>query len=284
MKRYTLVLLAIGLVIIFTPIKKAQAAQYLCISAWSEKEDAKCTDTIEAANDTEANDKCQAWCVDKVRCFRGNQGDKCPVPKEQGCFIGGADRVCENVTSVDPDVGYRKCKDLCAAGNKWAGHTCEAISSPCPALVDFYCMRDGECVTIQEYNSGNASVRCKMPCDDGTNKRCETRKDPCPKPRAGALSGATPEALKTAAAADLNKAEFSTPVDLINRAVRMLTAFIGSISLVLYIWSGLLWMTARGEPQKIEQARKTMIWTTLGVVVMLASYMLVSLVFKSLGV
>lgn len=99
----------------------------------------------------------------------------------------------------------------------------------------------------------------------------------------GPLAGTSLEALKEQAKS-LNKANFSGPVDIINRAIKILMAFIGSISLVLYIYAGILWMTARGESQTIERARKTTIWTTLGVVVMLASYMLVSFIFKSLGV
>lgn len=89
--------------------------------------------------------------------------------------------------------------------------------------------------------------------------------------------------LKSDAASRLNPAGLTVPAKLIGRFIKMLTAFIGSIALVLYIYAGILWMTARGHSERLEVARKTMVWTTLGVVVMLASYMLVSFVFKSLG-
>lgn len=86
------------------------------------------------------------------------------------------------------------------------------------------------------------------------------------------------------AADRLNPARISNPAQLIGRFINMLLAFIGSISLVLYIVAGFLWMTASGNTEKVTKAKSIMVWTTLGVLVMLASYMLVSFVFKSLGV
>ncbi len=85
-------------------------------------------------------------------------------------------------------------------------------------------------------------------------------------------------------AATLNKLGISNPAQLIGRFINMLLAFIGSISLVLYIVAGFLWMTASGNTEKVTKAKSIMVWTTLGIVVMLASYMLASFLFKSLGV
>ena len=96
-------------------------------------------------------------------------------------------------------------------------------------------------------------------------------------------AGKTSAGLQSDARVALNRANLKSPVDFINRAIRILMAFIGSISLVLYIWSGFLWMTASGNAEQVTKAKSIMVWTTLGVGMMLASYVLASFLFKSLG-
>jgi chorismate mutase len=80
----------------------------------------------------------------------------------------------------------------------------------------------------------------------------------------------------------LNKLGIVEPSQLVGRFIKILLAFIGSISLVLYIYAGILWMMASGASERVDKAKKILVWTTLGVVVMLASYMLASFIFKSL--
>lgn len=97
-------------------------------------------------------------------------------------------------------------------------------------------------------------------------------------------SGKSAEKLLSDASGSLNPARINQPTDLIGKAIRLLMAFIGSISLVLYVFAGILWLSASGAPDRVDKAKKVIVWTTLGVVVMLASYMLVNFAFKSLGV
>ncbi len=91
------------------------------------------------------------------------------------------------------------------------------------------------------------------------------------------------EALKASAQKDLNPAKFGAVTDVVGRAIQLLLAFIGSIMIVLYIYAGILWMTAAGNSEQMEKAKQIFVWATLGVVVMLASYLIVSFVFKGLG-
>ena len=66
---------------------------------------------------------------------------------------------------------------------------------------------------------------------------------------------------------------------LLSWLVNILLAFIGSIALVLYIWAGILWMSSAGNTERVSRARSIMLWTTLGVAVMLGSYVIVTFVF-----
>jgi hypothetical protein len=75
---------------------------------------------------------------------------------------------------------------------------------------------------------------------------------------------------------------FSGVTDFIGQIIKVLMAFIGSISLGLYVWAGLLWMTAAGASERIGQAKKILVWTTFGDIVMLGSYIIVSFLFDLL--
>jgi len=106
--------------------------------------------------------------------------------------------------------------------------------------------------------------------------------DPDKKPDASIPSGKSAEDLLKEAARELNPARINQPTDLIGKAIKMLLAFIGSISLVLYVYAGILWLSASGASERVDKAKKILVWTTLGVVVMLGSYMLVNFAFRSL--
>jgi hypothetical protein len=89
------------------------------------------------------------------------------------------------------------------------------------------------------------------------------------------------------AAAVLNPMKFKTGTaginDFIGRAISTLTFLMGSLLFMFYIYAGILWMTAAGSSEKTGKAKQIVVWSTLGVVVILASYMIVSFVFKTVG-
>ncbi|MFA7654282.1 MAG: pilin [Candidatus Magasanikbacteria bacterium] len=88
--------------------------------------------------------------------------------------------------------------------------------------------------------------------------------------------------LGTTAANELNPAKFTSLAGMIGRAIWLFVASVGSIALVLYIYGGFLWMTAMGNSEQINKAKDTIIWTSLGVVAILSSYIIVSFVFNSM--
>ena len=125
----------------------------------------------------------------------------------------------------------------------------------------------------QVYTDWNAKTAKEGGCKDLTvNKPAEK------KPAAGAEGE-----LSALAAKSLNPAKFTAATDLIGRAIKLLIAFVGSITLVLYVYVGILWMTAGGASEQVNKAKSIALWTTLGLVVMLGSYVLVTFVFKLIG-
>lgn len=78
----------------------------------------------------------------------------------------------------------------------------------------------------------------------------------------------------------LNVLNINSPEELVGRVIQILMGFIGSIVFGLYVYAGVEWMTARGESEKIEKSKKIMFWATAGAAAMMASYVIVSNLFK----
>lgn len=80
----------------------------------------------------------------------------------------------------------------------------------------------------------------------------------------------------------LNQLPYTNAADIIGLVIRGLMMFMGAIMFGLVVYAGFLWMTAQGNGEKIEQAKGIIVWATLGVAVMMVSYVIVNFVFGSL--
>ena len=54
--------------------------------------------------------------------------------------------------------------------------------------------------------------------------------------------------------------------------VSLVLAFVGIVATFLIIWSGIMFVISRGDPKKIEGARKTMTYAIIGMVIVLCSF------------
>lgn len=82
-------------------------------------------------------------------------------------------------------------------------------------------------------------------------------------------------------ASELNKLGASDMATAIGKAIKMGTGILGSIALIMVLYGGILWMTSSGNAEKIRQATDILVWSSLGIVVILASYGLVDYVFEA---
>ncbi len=74
------------------------------------------------------------------------------------------------------------------------------------------------------------------------------------------------------------------PASLIGQIISSVLGIVGSLALVMFIYGGLIWMTAAGNSEQISKGRNILIWATIGLVVIFSSYALVHFVFsKVLG-
>lgn len=75
-----------------------------------------------------------------------------------------------------------------------------------------------------------------------------------------------------------------TPLPLlIGSIVQQIIALLGVIFLVLVVYGGFLWMTARGNEQQIEKAKDTIKAGVIGMAIMLSSYAISTYVVAKLS-
>lgn len=69
---------------------------------------------------------------------------------------------------------------------------------------------------------------------------------------------------------------------LIGRVIKAALGVVGSIALAMFIWGGFLWMTAHGDSGQVTKGKDTMLWATLGLIVIFSAYTIVNFVIKGI--
>ena len=72
------------------------------------------------------------------------------------------------------------------------------------------------------------------------------------------------------------------PRILIGRVIQVVLSLVGSIALVLFIYGGLSWMLAAGNTEAIKRGRDTLVWASLGLLVIFSSYTIVNFIILNI--
>ncbi len=56
----------------------------------------------------------------------------------------------------------------------------------------------------------------------------------------------------------------------------------GSLALVMIVYAGFKWMTARGNAEQAKKSQEIMLWTALGVAVIFGSYIILSFIIRAI--
>ena len=63
------------------------------------------------------------------------------------------------------------------------------------------------------------------------------------------------------------------------RILGFLLSGLGALSVLMFVYAGVLWLTAAGNEERIGQAKKTLLYATLGIVLVLSSYVFINFVY-----
>lgn len=88
---------------------------------------------------------------------------------------------------------------------------------------------------------------------------------------------------ETAFAQELtNPLSTSDPKVFLANLVRIALGLLSIIALVMFIYGGLTFLTSGGNEQKISRAKATLVWATIGIVVIFGSYSLLSFIVNTI--
>lgn len=73
------------------------------------------------------------------------------------------------------------------------------------------------------------------------------------------------------------------PQILIGTVINGIMGIVGSLALLMFVYGGLTWMTAAGGSEKVQKGKDIIMWATLGLIVIFASYGLVKFVLDVLA-
>lgn len=78
-----------------------------------------------------------------------------------------------------------------------------------------------------------------------------------------------------------NPLSTSDPKVFLANLVRIALGLLSIIALVMFIYGGLTFLTSGGNEEKISRAKATLVWATIGIVVIFGSYSLLSFIVNT---
>jgi uncharacterized membrane protein YidH (DUF202 family) len=73
------------------------------------------------------------------------------------------------------------------------------------------------------------------------------------------------------------------PSVIIGLIIKSFLGIVGGVALVMTIWGGFQWLTSAGNPERVKKGTQTMIWSIIGLILVLGSYLLVQNILNFIG-
>ena len=67
---------------------------------------------------------------------------------------------------------------------------------------------------------------------------------------------------------------------IITRIIQIILGFLGILTVILIMYAGFIWMTAAGDENKIERAKKILLDAIIGLIIILAAFIIVSFILR----
>jgi len=80
---------------------------------------------------------------------------------------------------------------------------------------------------------------------------------------------------------ELNKSD--DLASIVGNAISLILGIIGSAALLVFLYSGIMWMTSGGNEKTIGNAEKSMVWAAIGLFTVFFSYILVKYIITQAG-
>lgn len=71
--------------------------------------------------------------------------------------------------------------------------------------------------------------------------------------------------------------------EVVGKVIKAFLGIIGTISLIMFIYGGFLMLTSAGKAEQIKKGQQTLVWASLGILVVFASYAILKFIFSAFG-
>ena len=197
---------------------------------------------------------------------------------------------CSDSNATLPTCDYADCSDWCNYSEASPGDSCCDGSDNVSTCGDEFDLTGNPC-TGGDTCSGNvcasATQCCNLitkqiiSCGEYSNPITDTPSQSATKADQSAKKDTTAAPAPTTLSNPLGPNTNSVP-KLIGNIINGALGIVGSLALLMFIYGGFTWMLAAGNEQAVEKGKNILMWAAIGLVVIFASYSLVSFVINNL--
>lgn len=76
-----------------------------------------------------------------------------------------------------------------------------------------------------------------------------------------------------------NPINADSPEELISNVIQVILGVTGSISLLMFVYGGFIWLTSAGNSERVSRGKNVFVWATIGLVVIFTSYVVLRTIF-----
>ncbi|MFA5947236.1 MAG: pilin [Patescibacteria group bacterium] len=170
---------------------------------------------------------------------------------------------------------------LAPKAHVFAAVDCAAQYDTCIApaeLIQQTCI-DAQC-------TGNACPDCVANFDRDT-QGCFDQRRACFAANESTLPSTTSNALTSGSATGasvslINPLGTANPQVIIGNLIKAILSIIGSVTLLMFIYGGVLWITSMGNDKMVAKGKAVLVWTVVGLAVIAGAYTLTQAVITGL--
>ncbi len=71
---------------------------------------------------------------------------------------------------------------------------------------------------------------------------------------------------------------------IVGRTIKYIIGIIGSLTFVVFVYGGALWLTSAGNSDRVQKGLQAMLWAAIGIIVIFSSYAILTLILQTFGV
>ncbi|MDD4412503.1 MAG: pilin [Patescibacteria group bacterium] len=70
---------------------------------------------------------------------------------------------------------------------------------------------------------------------------------------------------------------------IIGRIISMILSIVGTVTLLMLVYGGFLWLTSAGNDKKVAQGKAIIMWSAIGLAIIFLAYVFVKFFFEAIG-